>query len=233
MGETQIFPFGISTFPFPPRLSLCSRPGLFIFPSYPKHGNAPRRTDLACHPDVCTPTPLNPPALCFSLFSLIKPQPSSASLLFLPRCARRTAPERRRGLGKCPVSLSRVTSPAVVSLSQRLRFCLWSQKAAHEDASDGFCPLFHSPAFIPLCSIRHQGRFLTSMLFRQWCHSHGDVVLCLRQSCTGREKTQDLDVVKSGSHVQNIMTVDGYIINCVVEPFSSAISEVSVVKPWH
>lgn len=36
------------------------------------------------------------------------------------------------------------------------------------------------------------------MLFRQWCHGRGDAVLCLRPSSTGRAKTQDLEVVKSG-----------------------------------
>lgn len=93
MRETQIFLFGISTFPFPPCLSLCSHPGLFIFPSYPKHGNAPRSSDLDCRLliDVCTNRPpwtlvlsgsrcfslsssldLNPPLhLCFSSFFVL------------------------------------------------------------------------------------------------------------------------------------------------------------------
>lgn len=53
-GRDADFPSGISTFRFPPCLSLYSRPSLFIFPSYPKHGNAPRSSDLACHPDACT-----------------------------------------------------------------------------------------------------------------------------------------------------------------------------------
>lgn len=119
-------------------------------------------------------------------------------------------------LVKCPVSS--MTSSAVV-LCQSAWGLPLKPKAALEEASDGFCPLFHSLAFIPLCSYRLQGRFLTSMLFRQWCHGHGDLVLCLRLSCTGREKTQNLDVVKSGLSIQNMMTVNIYIIDCLVQLF--------------
>lgn len=160
---------------------------------------------------------MNPGALWVSLFCslfLIKPQPSSASLFFLSFCALWIASGQWGGLVKCPVPS--VTSSAVVRCHSSWGLPL-KPKAAREDTSDGFCPLFHSLAFIPLCSNRHQGRFLTSMLFRQWCQGHWDVVLCLRPSSTGREKTQDSDAVKSG--FQNIMT-DGYIIDCSAQRFS-------------
>lgn len=59
------------------------------------------------------------------------------------------------------------------------------------------------------------------MLFRQWCHGRGDVVLCLRPGSTGREKTQDLAVVQSGFSILNIMIVDCYITDCWVRFFLS------------
>lgn len=189
-GRDTDFPFGNWTFRFPPLLSLYSRSGLFIFPSYPKQGSAPRSSDLACHPDVCTQRP--PWTLLLSCFSL----PSSLSLNPLQRLCL-SSPFVPFFGGNEEVWLNVLCSPwhhqllFSVTASEVL---LLKPAAAREDASDGFCPLFHSLPFIPMCSSRHQGRFLTSMLFRQWCHGHGDVVLCLRLSSTAKEKTQDSDV---------------------------------------
>ena len=163
------FSFGISTFPFPPWVSLSRHPGLFIFPSYPKHGNAPRCSDLASCPDACTHTDPREPMctldLGFSPSSSLKPPSSSASLfcLVLSLSLSRSAFvlwETLRGcveiLVKCPVPC--MTSSAVVLCHSAWGLSL-KPKAALEEASDGFCPLFHSLAFIPLCSNRHQGRF--------------------------------------------------------------------------
>lgn len=159
---------------------------------------------------VHTPTPMNSLARCFSLPSSLHISHLCLSSAFVPWELLRGDQEVWSCAPRDIISCC--------SLSQRLRFCLWSPKAAREDASDGFCPLFHWLPFIPMCSSRHQGRFLTSMLFRQWCHGHGDVVLCLRLSTTAEEKTQDLDVDDSGFRIWNIMT-DGYNTNCSVQLF--------------
>lgn len=171
--------------------SLCSHTDLFIFPSYPKHRNAPCGCDLACRPDVCTNRPpWTPCSLWIFLFPSLSlaspslPQLSHASLSSSAR-AQEKAPRLQGGSVKRPAPS--VTSSAVVLCHSAWGLPL-KPKAALEDASDGFCPLFHSPTFIPLRRGRHQGRFLTSMLFRQWCHCHGDVVLCLRPCINGEEK---------------------------------------------
>lgn len=186
-GERN-FPFGISTFPFPP-LPLFVQPYWLIYLSLLSQTQERSLWMWSRLPPRCVhkPTPMNPCSLWIFLFpslSLASPSLPHASLSSSAR-AQEKAPRLQGGSVKRPAPS--VTSSAVVLCHSAWGLPL-KPKAALEDASDGFCPLFHSPTFIPLRRGRHQGRFLTSMLFRQWCHCHGDVVLCLRPCINGEEK---------------------------------------------
>lgn len=131
---------------------------------------------MCAHTDPHEPSlPLSLPLLVFLSLPHLTSNPLFASLFSLLVCALGAA------LGSGEVGLNVLCPPWRPQLLFAACHSAWGltlkPKAAREDASDGFWPLFHSPAFIPLCSDWHQGRFLTSMLFRQLCHGHGDVVM--------------------------------------------------------
>ena len=148
-GRDADFPSGISTFRFPPWLFV--QPGrLFIFPSYPKHGNAPRSSDLVCHPDACTQGDPGEPS-CPSPPFLVKAPPPPGSGVYSPLLC----PEDCSGGGDVI---------SCCSLSQRLSFVLLKRAKTHLMV---FWSLFYSPSFICLCSSRHQSRLVPAVVFRR------------------------------------------------------------------
>lgn len=98
------------------------------------------------HEPLCSPWSF----LFLSLF-LIKPRPLlHFAYLFPDMCSlKKTSRPARSFLVQC--ALPSMTSSAVVLCHSAWGLSL-KPKAALEEASDGFCPLFHSLAFIPLCS---------------------------------------------------------------------------------
>lgn len=101
-----------------------------------------------------THTPMNPCALrdlfCFSPSSSLNLVLFFTLLICSLTCSlKKTSRPARSFLVQC--ALPSMTSSAVVLCHSAWGLSL-KPKAALEEASDGFCPLFHSLAFIPLCS---------------------------------------------------------------------------------
>lgn len=132
---------------FPPIPNRRTLPAALISPSSlmctHTHGT---HTHTHTHEPLCSPWSF----LFLSLF-LIKPRPLlHFAYLFPDMCSlKKTSRPARSFLVQC--ALPSMTSSAVVLCHSAWGLSL-KPKAALEEASDGFCPLFHSLAFIPLCS---------------------------------------------------------------------------------